>query len=292
MDTLLQDFRFAARRLVHEKAFTAVVTLTLALAIAVNTVVFSFLNFFILRPLPVREPDGVVMVWSTHPERSGRSPVPYRDFQEWREAAQSFVDLAATFGKTYNLSGIGEPVRVQGRPASGSLFSLWGLTAFRGRVLGAADDRPGAPRVVLLSHGFWMRRLAGDDNVVGKSLRLDGLPYTVVGVLAPEIEIGNLAEVDVWTPLAAERGTDELDHRDLAVTARLKVGVTLAAASAELRGMAARLARERPATHAGWSVEARPIRHAMAGENTWLMLAVMTVAVSFVLAIACANVPT
>jgi len=290
MDTLMQDVRVAIRRLAREKGFTSVVTLTLALAIGVNTIVFSFLNFFVLRPLPVKEPETLVRIWSTHPEQGVRGFIPYRDFLEWRDNARSFAGFAATGGRTYNLTGLREPVRVQGWAVSASFFELWGLPAVRGRTILPDEDRPGAGRTVLLSHGFWQRQLGASEDVVGKTLRLDGVPYTVVGVLTPAIEIGDLTRIDIWTPLAAERTPDELDVRDLSVTARLKPGITLEQGTAELRAIAARLARERPDTHAGWGVHALLFRRSMAGADAWVILALMSVAVSFVLAIACANV--
>src|SRR5262245_5864028 len=165
---LIRDLHLALRRLAREKGFSTVVVLTLALAIGVNTVVFSFINFFVLRPLPVKDPDGLVMVWSTHAERSHRTPAAYRDFLAWRGSARTFADFAALDERTYNLSGLGAPLRVQGRTVSASLFDLWGLPAVRGRTLVADDDHPGAARVVLLSHGFWKRQLGADEGVVGR----------------------------------------------------------------------------------------------------------------------------
>jgi len=233
----------------------------------------------------------VAVVFATHPERaSDRNGASFGDFAEWRQESRSFEDMAAFDRRTYNLTGAGDPLRVQGSAATASLFRVWNLPAVRGRVFDDADDRPGAAPVVVLSHGFWARQFGSDPGVVGRTLVLNGRPHEVVGVLTPAVEIGTLGEVDVWTPLAAVADPNDREARTLLVTARLRPGVDVQQATAELRTLAERQAQEHPATNARWSAVARPIRRAMTGTNTWAMLGLMGVAVALVLAIACANV--
>jgi predicted permease len=292
MDRLLQDVRFAFRHVRKQPGFAAIVVVTLGLAVGVNTLIFSFVNFFVLRPLPFGDVSRTVMFFATHPERGQeRMGVAYADFVEWRRDNRSFEDLGAfRQAISYNLTGAGDPQRIHGSLATASLFTLWNLEPVHGRVLQPNDDRPGAPRVALLSHGFWSRQFGADPGVVGRTVSLDGEPYIVVGVLTPRIEFGSLSEIDVWTALGAVAIPDDREARTLYVTGRLKPGVAVAQAAAEIRALAQRQEREHPATNARWSAQVQPIRHAMTGANTWTVLALMGVAVALVLAIACANV--
>jgi predicted permease len=291
MDLLTQDARFALRQLWKQRSFSLIVVVILALAISVNALIFSFVNFFVLRPLPFSDPSRLTFIFATHPERGrDRQGVAYADFADWRRDSASFEDLGAFVRRTYNLTGAGDPVRVQGATATASLFSLWGLGSVRGRLIEPEDDRPGAARVAMLSHGFWSRHFGSDPAILGRALRLDGEPYLVVGVLTPSIEIGNLSEIDVWTPLAPAADPQDRQERVLRVTGRLKPGVDLARADAEVRALAERQQRDHPDTNAGWGAQVMPLRRAMSGANTWTVLALLGVAVSLVLAVACANV--
>jgi putative ABC transport system permease protein len=291
MDRLAQDVRFALRQLVKQRGFAAVVVVTLGLAVGVNTLIFSFVNFFALRPLPFGDLSRLVIIFATHPERgTDRMGVAYGDFAEWRQANRSFEDMGAFVRRTYNLTGAGEPLRVQGSLATASLFKLWNLGAVRGRVLEPEDDRPGAPRVALLSHGFWSRQFGNDPGVVGRTVVLNGEPHVVIGVLTPAIEIGTLSEIDLWTPLVAVADPNDHEARTLRVTGRLRPGVEIDQAAAELRTLAQGQEREHPATNARWGTEVRPIRRALTGTNAYALLGLMGVAVALVLAIACANV--
>src|SRR6266542_3627041 len=280
MDSLIQDLRSAARQLVRQRAFAAVVVATLGLAIGVNTLTFSFVNFFVFRPLPMKEVARLVWVFGRHPEHGrDRAMASYADFIEWREQRASFEDLAAGGDRTYNLTGEGDPMRVRGFAATASLFTEWGLGAVVGRVIRPEDDRKGAPPVALLSHGFWSRQFGADPTVVGRSLRLNGQPHLVVGVLTPSIEIGTLSEIDVWTPLTP--GADPADRtaRTLQVSGRLKHGIDLSRAAAEIQAIAERQRRDHPDTNAGWSAYVLPFRSGITGASTWVLLALMAVAV-------------
>jgi predicted permease len=290
MDSFLLDVRAALRQLARQKAFAAVVIVTLALAIGVNSLVFSFVSFFVLRPLPMKDVPRLVMIFATHPEHArSRALVSYGDFHDWAGEARSFEDLAAGANRTLALTGAGDPLRVRAFAVTASLFRAWGLGTVAGRVIGADDDRKGAPRVALLSHGFWSRRFGADPAVVGQTLRLDGQPHLVVGVVTPDIEIGTLSEVDVWTPLTADADPSDRVGRSLIVTGRLKQGITPLQAAAEIRALSERQQRDHPATNAGWSAQVLPFRSAMTNAESWILLALLQLTVTVVLAIACAN---
>jgi putative ABC transport system permease protein len=291
MDQLGQDLRLAFRQLVKQRGFAAIVVMTLGLAIGVNAVVFSFINFFVFRPLPLPDPSRVVLVFATHPERAGdRQGVAYGDFLEWSEQTRTLDDLAAFTRRTRNLTGTGEPLRVQDEATTASLFRAWGLAPRQGRVIQPEDDRPGAPRVALLSHGFWARHFGSDPAVVGRTLRLDGEPHVVIGVLDPAIEIGTFSEVDIWTPLAPTADPSDRENRSLRVTGRLKPGVELPQAAAEIQRQAERQERDHRATNVGWGARVVPFRKGMSSASSWVVLTLLAVAVGLVLAVACANV--
>jgi putative ABC transport system permease protein len=291
MDRLLQDLRFALRQTLKQPAFAAVVVVTLGLAVGVNSLIFSFVNFFVLRPLPFGDVSRTVMLFATHAERADdRMAITYADFADWRRDNRSFESMGAYRSVTHALTGVGDPERLHGSLATASLFSIWQLEPVHGRVLQPDDDRPGAPRVALLSHGFWSRRFGADPGVVGRTVVLDGEPAVVVGVLTPRIEVGTLSEIDVWTSLDRVAAPLDREERKLRVTARLRPDADVTGAGAELQALAAVQAREHPATNAGWGVTVMPIRRAITGANSWTVLALLAVAVALVLAVACANV--
>ena len=291
MDTVLQDLRFGLRMLVKHRAFAAAVVVTLGLGIGVNTVVFSMADLVALRPLPMRNADGVVSMWQSHPDRGAeRIHASYPDFADWRRQATSFEDLSARQYTSYNLTGVAEPTRVTACRATASLFRVWGLPAVEGRVFTDEEDRPGAPRVAVLSHGFWQRQFGSRSDAVGGTVRLDGEPYEVVGVLTPEIEIGGLGTIEVWTPLVPDADPADREARGLRVDGRLKPGIGLERASAEMRTIVARLAGEHPASNAGYAVRVVPLRESVMGAQAYRTVALLSLTVAFVLAIACGNV--
>src|SRR5262249_14494539 len=186
-----------------------------------------------IRPLPFGDSSRLAFIFATHKERGReRMGASYADFLDWRRDNSSFVDLAAFGRRSYNLSGVGEPLRVQGSAATASFFSIGELRATGGRLIQPGDDRPGAPRGVGLSHGFWTRHFGSDPSVMGRTLRLDGEPHLVVGVLTPEIEIGTMSEIDVWTALAPVADPNDREGRTLRVMGRLKPGIEVAQAAA------------------------------------------------------------
>ena len=289
MRTVLQDLRYGARMVRTQPAFSAVVVATLALAIGANTVIFSFANVLLVRPLPLASPQTLGWIFGTDPRGTEtRAAISIPDFLDYRRSLTTFQAVGGSVRGSATLTGRGEAERLTVARVTANLIDIWGLRFVAGRGFSRGSDEPGGPKEVVLSHHYWVNRLNRDPAVVGTSVILDGTPLTVVGVLAPDIEIGNLAEVAMWTPLelspAASRG-----DRVMRVSGRLSPGVTAAQASADVRRVAQVLARDHPDANEGWSARVAPTREAMTGSDTWLILGLLSVVVGFVLLIACAN---
>jgi len=290
MRELLQDVRYGARLLVRQPGFTAVVGLTLALAIGANTVIFSIVSYMLLRPLPFKERDGLAAVYAVDSQRNNdRAATSLPDYLEWRAEARSFEALGAWRDATYTLTGVEEPLRLQAQNITANLFDVWKLDMARGRSFRTGEDQPGADPVLVVGYGFWQRHFAADPDVVGRTMALNGRAYTIIGVMTPEMELGNLSLVDVWTPLILDPD-EPRDDRELMVFGRMKPGVTVEQASAEMATIAKRQQQAYPVTNEGWSARAVPLLEAMTGPNSWIVLTMLGVVVSLVLLIACANV--
>jgi putative ABC transport system permease protein len=288
---LFNDIRLGGRLLLKSPSYSAVVVLTLALAIGANTIIFSFADLFLLRPLPLGDPDRTVTLYSVDTQRGlqrARTSLP--DFLDWRAANTTFEQMAAHQQAAYTLTRSGDPMRITALRATANLPGLWQLKTVAGRTFLPREDTPGAAKVAVLSHRFWREHFVGDPAVVGRSLTLNGEPYTVVGILTDEIEIGTMIAIDVWIPLTVDAASARRDDRVLAVSARLKPGVRFAQAAAELPAIAQRLEREYPATNAGWSARALTLRESIAGPQAWIILLLLVIVVALVLVIACANV--
>ncbi|HEY0970925.1 MAG TPA: ABC transporter permease [Gemmatimonadales bacterium] len=284
MEALLQDVRYALRTLRRNIGFTAAAVLTLALGIGANAAIFGIVNGVLLRPLPYAEPDRLVMMWGTYPE-FGRTSTSLPDFLDWREGAASFESMAASHGGTYNLTGTGEPEQLTASRVTANFFGTLGVHPVLGRGFLPDEDR-GGDNVAVLSHGLWRRRFGGDPSILGRAIQLSGQPYTVVGV-APE-GFRFMDEVDLWTPTNLDM---EVPRRAefLTVFGRLRPGVTVERADAELAGVLARLAREFPQTNATIGSEVVSMHTDFVGDVRTALL-VFSGAVGLVLLIACANV--
>src|SRR6184192_1627403 len=232
-----QDVRYGLRMLAKNPAFTTIAVLALALGIGANSAIFSVVNAILLRPLPYKNPEQLVMVWenATHLGFPKNTPSP-ANFLDWRRQTTVFESMAAFAERSFNLTGVGEPERLDGRRVSSNLFDLLGVRPIIGRTFVAQEDQPGT-KVVLLNESLWKRRFGGDPAVIGRALNLNGEPYTVVGVLPPTVRLptsGNWRD-QVWVPLAfpseeaASRGAHYLE-----VIARMKPAVTLPKAQAEM----------------------------------------------------------
>jgi predicted permease len=294
MNTLWQDARYGMRMLRKSPGFTLVAVVALALGIGANSAIFSVVNAMLLRPLPYADPERLVVVWETNPSLSSTflrthneaSPANFRD---WREQNTVFESIGAYRWNTFNLTGTDTPEQLVGNRATASLFRALGVKPLVGRTFAEEEDAAGAGRVVVLSYGLWQRRFGGDPSVVGKQITLDAESHTVVGVMPPSFEFPN-ASTELWTPLSLD-AADAASRRAhyLYTRARLKPGVTVRQAQAEMNNIAARLRRQYPDTNTDRDVRLVPA-HEDAVEFARGGLFVLLAAVGFVLLIACANV--
>ncbi|HET8698096.1 MAG TPA: ABC transporter permease, partial [Gammaproteobacteria bacterium] len=287
--TVWQDVRYAARTLRRSPGFAAITILILALGIGANTAIFSLVSAVLLKPLPFAEPDRLMLLWEDVSSVGGptRAEVTPADFADWRERNRSFEGLAALESRTYNLVGGGDPVKLAGIRTTANLFSLLEMPALVGRTLVPADDAADAPPVVVISERLWRSRFAADPGIVGRTVNLDGLERTVVGVVPPHFQFPD-KDATVWVP--AQYTAEELAPRVnyyLYVVGRLEPGVTLAAAQADMDAVAASIRADNPQFRGGVTVASLHEHLSRAARPTLLIL---LSAVGAVLLITCANV--
>src|SRR5262252_3032596 len=293
MDVLLRDIRYSARRLAKAPAFTIIVLVTLALGIGANTAIFSVVNTVLLRALPYRSPGALVSVEHFYPSLNNmEAPVSARGFRDYRDKTTSFESFAVERPFGANLTGSGDPERVPGARVSGDWFHVLGVSPQYGRALQRDDDEPGHDHVVVLSHGIWMRLFAGDPSAVGKTIELNGESYQIVGVMPPEFHSFFARNADLFVPLAlpAAAFTAGYTNEYLNSVARLKTGVPLARAQAEMATFAENLKKANPNRFSPkWTLKIRTLDDLSTGSVRGVLL-VLLGAVGFVLLIACANV--
>jgi putative ABC transport system permease protein len=291
-DDMMQDLRFGARMLLKNPGFTLVATITLALGVGANTAIFSVVNALMLRPLPFPNPDRLVWVEEVSKKTNTSLDAAYgAHFLDWQEHSQTLEGITAYDGSTRVLTGAGEPDRVDVGIVSESFFRLLGMPLAKGRNFNAAEDRPGGERVVILSHGLWQRRYNGDQDIVGKTITLNDANFTVIGVTAANFRF--FYQGDVWVPLALnaqEQLAGPIRYYG-ATVARLKPGVSLEQAQAEMDTLLQRYEMSRP--EGGERIDNRtrlvPLQEHFLGERRRPLL-VLLGAVGLVLLIACANV--
>jgi predicted permease len=289
METLLKDLRYGARMLLNQPAFTTVAIITLTLGIGANTAIFSLVNAVLLRQLPFNNPEQLVSVWTVD-KVVEKSPISIPDFVDFRDQNQLLDKMAAVAGWSANLTGNGDPERLQAVRVSGNLFQMFGVDTIIGRTLLPDDDNPGSQRVVVLSYGLWQRRFGADRNLVGNTLTLNGDSYTVVGILPPDFTFpGSKAELGVPLVIDTQPARKERNTHFLRVFARLKPGVTRQQAQAEMNGIARHLQEQYPETNARKPGARIAALHDEIVGNFRMALLVLLGAVGFVLLIACAN---
>jgi putative ABC transport system permease protein len=288
LDHFRSDVRSAFRRLRTSPGYAAVSILTLGLGIGASTAIFSAVDGVLLKSLPYRDPESLVQMWeSSVPRKFDSFPVTPSDLAEWRAQARSFTGFAAARGRrTILTAGTGEPERVPGASVSTNYFQLLGVGTHIGRTFVAADSLPSAEPPVVLAYGFWLRRFGGDSALIGKPITLDGTPFTVVGVLSPNVR----TQSQLWTPLVVppELMADRNAHM-LAVIGRIAPGRSIDGARREMAQIAARLAESYPESNKDWTVTLVPLLDQIVGKLRPALVALMA-AVVFVLLIACANV--
>jgi putative ABC transport system permease protein len=298
VETLLQDVRYALRILRGSPGFTVVAILTLALGIGANTAIFSVIDSVLLRPLPYRDPAGLVMLWENNSQHaSPHNTVSPPDFLDWQNRNSVFAEMAAMFDQHANLTGNGLPQEVVLQDVSANFFSVLGVNPIVGPGFTAENGKAGHDDVVVLSYGFWKERFAGDAAIIGKTILLNGHAQTIVGV-APEnfswfIKDGSFtgAKPQMWTPFVfPARFSDRKGiGRFLSVVARLRPGETVPRAQSQMNTIAARIAEEYPDFNKYWGANVVPVRDQISGDLRPALL-ILFGAVVFVLLISCANV--
>jgi len=302
METLLKDIGYGLRTLIKKPVFTLVVLLTLALGIGANSAIFSVVSAILVKPLPFKEPDRVIVVWESNPKlnfpRFGASVPNYLD---WKSQNKSFENIAAFRYTVFTLTGRGEPERLRGGRVSADLFKVLGVTPMLGRDFLPGEDLPNASPVVILSYGLWERNFGSDPNIVNQTLTFDDTNYTVIGVMPPGFNFppritvsGQTFEpADLWSRLVVQgtqgpqpsRGSHNLHQ----VVGRLKSGTPLEQAQAEMKTIAAQLEQSYPNTNKDWSVTLVPIHEQVTGDIRPALL-ILLGTVGLVLLIACVNV--
>jgi putative ABC transport system permease protein len=288
MRDLGKDLLYAGRLLAGSPGFAVTAILLIALGTGANFAVYSVLHAVLLRPLPFIEPDRLAAIAETSVEEPDRQlPVSVPDFFDWQAQSRSFTALAGYHTWFYNLTGGGEPERLTGGVMTANLPAFLGVRPIAGRTFSAEEQGPGGKPLALLSEGLWRRRFGGDPGVIGRTVLLDDVPFTVVGVLPASFDLPHGAEI--WKPLAHGPGTVPRNFQFLNVVGRLKPGVTIEAARAEMETVAARLESQYPDSNKGRGVLLQPLSEKLIGKVRPALL-VLFAAVVLLLVLACVNV--
>ena len=289
MESLRSDINYAIRNLWKRPGFTLIAVLTLALGIGANTAIFSAINALLLKPLPFPELDRVVAIWDTLPARGvDHNEVTIANYLDWQAQSQSYEQLALYRWWSANITGIDSPERIQGFLVTANFLDAIGMKPIMGRNFKAEENQPGKDAVAIITHSLWQRRFGGDPNIVNKTITVNSVTRTVVGVMPERFNFPKGSEV--YAPIAF---TPELmksrGNHSYYVIGRLKPGVSIDSSQAELTNLTARLEQQYPETNKGWSAAVYPlVADTVRQYDTalWVMMG----AVGFVLLIACANV--
>ena len=285
---LIQDVRYACRRLANHPGFSLLVVAILALGIGANTSMFSVVDAVLMRPLPFHEPERLLQLFETE-SAAGSYPLTGQDYLDWRAQNRAFEDISAySYQKSMNASGTGEPERVNVVETQANFFSLLGVQPAAGRSFAAGEDAEGKNRVVLLSYGFWQSHFGGQRDTVGKSMELNGAAYQIVGIMPAWYRIPGSA--DVWVPIdMSPKYMGPRGEHHLRAIGRMKAGVSVQQAESDLKGIAARLEQQFPDSNGKVGATVEPLREALVGDSRE-SLYILLGAVALVLLIACANV--
>ena len=282
-----RDLRYAVRRLRRSPGFTLATVLTLALGIGANTAMFSVVDAILLRSLPYKDPQSLVVVWQ-RPAKDQHSVTSEANYLDWRNQNHAFSQLAAFATSGFNLPGAGQAERVDGISATWDMFPVLGAAPVLGRGFMPQDDRPGAPRTVILSYGFWQRKFGGDPGIIGRAITVNGVPATIVGVMPRDFRF--FYSPNMFMPLAVDAAKASREIGYLVAIGRLKPGISIGQATAEMTRIAANLQLAYPRENQGIGVYLETVRHAIMHtgqiESVWVLCG----AVGFVLLIACVNV--
>jgi len=285
MRNLIRNLRYSLRMLLKNPGLTAAVIVTLMLGIGATTAIYTVVYAVLLAPLPYPQPDQLVMVWST--VGGGRNPMSAGDFLDWRAQSKSFQQLAAFTGGSFNLATEDQPEQIEGMRATPGWFTMQGIPFLMGRDLLPEEDVPGKDHEIVLTYRLW-KRLGANRNILEQPMRINGEPYTVVGVLSPGV--GDRFNFELAAPLGFRPEQINHDYHWLLTMGRLKSGVTLKQAQADMDAVTSHIAETYPTSNKGWGASVEPLQNDFLPreriQNLWLLLG----AVGFVLVIACVNI--
>ena len=292
---MFQDLRYGIRMLLKHRVFTVVAILTLAVGIGANTAIFSVVNATLLRPLPYRNSEQLVMVWGTNPGGygwRGKSGFSAPSFLDYQQQNQVFERMATFNGAGFTLTEAGNPEPLRGGMVTAEFFDVLAVQPILGRAFLPEDAQVGQDHVVVMNYSLWQRRFGSDPNIIGQIIRLDASPYTVIGVLPQSFDF-SIPEYfdsrDLWVPSVLPLDNSGRGDKYLSVIARLKPEVTLRRAEEDMSAISERLAQEYPSSMSGFGVKLTPLHEQIVGEIR-LVLLLLFGAVGLVLLIACANV--
>jgi predicted permease len=285
----MRTARTAIRSLTRRPWFTLTAIVTIAVGIGTNVTIFSVVNSVLFRPLPYRDPEGLVWISSFHPDRGRYAKSSGFDFNNWKTRSDLFSEVGAYWDRGFTITGTDQPEALVGWELTPNLFSMLGVTPVLGRTLVPEDALPGRTSVVVLSDGLWRRRFNASAGVVGTTVQLDGGTYTIVGVMPPTFKFP-YSIAQLWSPLSLSTSAlADRKQRALRVVGRLKGGITRERAGAELETISHQLARQYPDTHAGWTVAVRPLHEFYTGDVSQLLWILQGTA-AILLLIAASNV--
>ena len=285
---LLSDIRYTARTMRRAPLFTATVVLTVMLAIAANTTIFSVVNSAMLRPLPFREPDRLVQVAEKNDKLNlSTFASSALNFLDWREQSQSFEDLAAVAPANYTLTGSGEPEQFSGNLITPALTRILGISPVAGRAFTDPEEQLRAAPVAMIGEGLWKRRFGADRGLIGRTIILNDIPTTVVGIAPAALSL--ISGGDVYTPLAIDRSKENRLSHLLLTVGRLKKGIAIEQAQAEMNGISDRMGQQYPQMRY-WGIHLLSMFDTFVTPDLKNGLVILMWAVVFVLLIACANI--
>lgn len=301
MESIIKDVQYGFRNLVKRPGYTAIALLTLALGIGANSAIFSVVNTVILRPFPFATPERLVVIWErSRPGGMPRMVVSAPNFADFRAQNQVFQKMAAYRLQDFTVISGAEPERVRGAQTTADMFTILGIHPVLGRDFQPDEDKPGTPAAAIVSYGFWQRHFGANSAVVGHVVNLNGVSTKIIGVMPADFDFpppitfrgeARPVKVELWTqlPYALEQGKDNRGGHNLFVLARLKDGMSLENAQADLQTITQHLAHDFPTTNEGWDAFAVPLHQQVIGDVKTALF-ILPAAVLFVLLIACANV--
>jgi len=287
MTGIFRDLSFAFRSFLKKPGFVLLAILALSAGIGINTAIFSVVHAVLIQPLPYKDPDKILIMWESSPQME--TSVSYPNFQDWKAQNKVFDSMAAFRRDSFNLTGAGEPERLQGRMISAEFFQVLGVTPKLGRDFRVDEDKPEGTPVVMLSHALWMRRFESNPSIIGKQIILNERSYTVVGVTPANFEFGSGADLFVPIGQFNSKNWQRDNHPGIYVIARVKSGITFEKVKAQLNTIGKALERQYPDTNNGRGILVSSLRDNTVGDIRPSLLIIMA-AVALVLLIACANV--